>query len=359
MKRKYKAIDLFCGVGGLTHGLIRSGIDVLAGVDSDSTCRYAYEANNDSVFVNKEIQNLTRKDIYNIFNSKNIDIMAGCAPCQPFSRHTQKNKFRKDDEKWGLLYHFANLIKQVKPKIVTMENVPQITTQKVFNDFISLLKQTGYSISWTKVFSPDYGIPQKRTRLVLLASLLGPIKLIPPTHTKSKYKTVYDSINKLPPIKAGQICSSDKLHRAASLSAVNCERIKASKPGGTWADWNEDLIAGCHKKKSGASYSAVYSRMKWDEPAPTITTQFYSFGTGRFGHPEQDRALSLREGALLQTFPRGYKFWKADNRPSYKQIGTHIGNAVPVKLAEIIGKSILIHMEGQNDKWIRREQILI
>ena len=120
-------------------------------------------------------------------------------------------------------------------------------------------------------------------------------------------------------------------------------RIKSSKPGGTWRNWPKDLLVNCHRKKTGATYSSVYGRMEWGKPSPTITTQFHRYGTGRFGHPEQHRAISLREGAILQTFPRGYRFIKGKNFSS-TVVARHIGNAVPPRLAEFIGKSIKNHI---------------
>jgi DNA (cytosine-5)-methyltransferase 1 len=230
-----------------------------------------------------------------------------------------------------------------------MENVVQLSKHKVFNDFIFNLKKQGYNVFCKSVYCPDYGIPQKRRRLVLLASRLGEIEIIPPTHTPQRYKTVRDAIGKLRPIRNGKTHSKDSLHRAAKLSPINLERIRSSIPGGTWRDWVRKLRAPCHRRKSGKTYSTVYSRMQWDKPSPTITTQFYRFGTGRFGHPKQNRALSLREGALLQTFPKRYDFINPDSYNSLVKIGAHIGNAVPVKLGFIIGKSILKHLGGQNE----------
>jgi DNA (cytosine-5)-methyltransferase 1 len=178
-----------------------------------------------------------------------------------------------------------------------------------------------------------------------LASKIGEIKLIAPTHKPENYKTVKMAIGNLEPIEAGTSSKKDRLHKSASLSKINLERIKKSIPGGSWRDWNEDLRANCHKKETGNTYGSVYARMKWDKPAPTITTQFFNFGTGRFGHPEQDRALSIREGAILQTFPRKYKFIPTNSPVTFNKLGKHIGNAVPVRLGEIIGESIIRHLE--------------
>jgi len=226
-----------------------------------------------------------------------------------------------------------------------MENVPQIIKHKVFSDFIEGLKLKKYNVNWQNVYCPNYGIPQNRRRLVLLASKLGEIKLMAPTHKPKNYKTVKMAIGNLEPIKAGTSSKKDRLHKSAALSKVNLKRIRKSVPGGSWRDWDEKLRTVCHRKESGHTYSSVYARMKWDKPAPTVTTQFFSFGTGRFGHPEQDRAISLREGAILQTFPRKYKFIPATSPVEIKRLGRYIGNAVPVRLGEIIGRTIVRHLK--------------
>jgi DNA (cytosine-5)-methyltransferase 1 len=338
-------VDLFCGIGGLTHGLMKAGVRVNAGIDNDETCRYAFEKNNDAPFINKDIRDISAGEITNLFPNGDIKILAGCAPCQPFSKHTQKIKNREKDEKWRLLYSFRKLVEEVQPEIVSMENVPQVIRQKVFGDFVKSLESNSYQICWETVYVPDYGIPQTRTRLVLLASKLGKINLIPKTHLPSQYRTVRWAIVKLEHIDAGEVSEKDILHRAPALSEINKKRIRQSVPGGTWRDWDKELLAPCHTKESGKTYCSVYSRMEWDKPSPTITTQFYGFGTGRFGHPEQDRALSLREGAILQTFPENYEFFDKRTIPSFKVLGTHIGNAVPVKLGTVIGISIIKHLE--------------
>jgi DNA (cytosine-5)-methyltransferase 1 len=345
MAPKIAAVDLFCGVGGLTYGLIKAGIPVKAGIDMDVSCRYAYERNNGALFIHKNIKELDGMELKQLYPETTIKILVGCAPCQPFSQHTHKNRQRGEDEEWGLLYHFSRLIKQTEPTIISMENVPQIVKHKVFHDFTECLQSLGYHVFWKSVFCPDYGIPQKRTRLVLLASKLGDIEILPPTHKPSQYRTVKDAIGKLKPIKAGQVSKNDILHRSSVLEPINLERIKNSRPGGSWRDWDKDLRAKCHRRRTGKSYSAVYARMRWDKPSPTITTQFNSFGTGRFGHPTQNRAISLREGALLQTFPKKYKFLDSKSPFTIKKIGAHIGNAVPVRLGVIIGRSIKMHLE--------------
>ncbi|EDL52588.1 DNA-cytosine methyltransferase [Vibrio mediterranei AK1] len=340
-----RAIDLFCGAGGLTHGLQRAGIDVVAGYDIEAQCRFAYERNNDAVFIQKSVTDLQIEEFNHYFGDAEVRVLAGCAPCQTFSSYNKKSKEENlKDERWNLLASFGEHIKKVKPEIVTMENVPRLVNQHVFNDFVDDLNELGYDVSFKVVFCPEYGMPQSRSRLVLLASKLGPIKIIEATHTIKNYVTVKQAIGHLPPVQAGEAHPDDPLHRAANMSELNLKRIKASKPGGTWQDWPEELVAACHKKSSGSSYSAVYGRMSWDKVGATMTTQCIGFGNGRFGHPEQDRAITLREAAILQTFPDDYEFWPSEVKLEMRPIARMIGNAVPVRLGEVVGESILKHL---------------
>jgi len=350
---KITAIDVFCGIGGLSYGLKKAGISVLAGIDLDKTCRYAYEKNVKAEFYLKDILQFQGNKLYKKYWSdrNQVKVLAGCAPCQPFSTHSNKIKNRKQSQKWQLINEFKRLANEMFPDIITMENVPNLAKQIIFRDFVFFLESKGYFVSYSNVYCPDYGIPQTRTRLVLLASKFGKIELIPKTTKKDKYKTVKETIGELEQICAGQTSKQDPLHKARHFTNINMARIKQSKPGGSWRDWDESLLLPCHKKRTGKTYSSVYGRMRWEKPSPTITTQFYNYGTGRFGHPEQDRALSLREGALLQTFPKDYVFIDpSENEFSIQRLGIHIGNAVPVKLAEIIGKSIIKHLESNHAK---------
>jgi len=350
-RNKISAIDLFCGVGGLTNGLKKAGIPVLAGVDQDTTCEYAYEENNKAKFIGEDITNILGSSLLNDFwKDTDIKVLVGCAPCQPFSSHSNKIKEQDkvQDKKWNLLLEFLRIAEETKPQIISMENVPNLSNKKVFQEFVDRLKENGYFVKYQNVYCPDYGIPQKRRRLVLLASKYGEIDLIQKTFKPENYKTTKDAIGRLPKLKNGEKSKSDSLHYTSELTDINLQRIKASKPKGTWLDWDEKLRLPCHKKESGKTYSSVYGRMSWDEPSPTITTQFYNFGTGRFGHPEQDRALTIREAALLQTFPKNYKFHKSKNDISLKRIAVHIGNAVPVELGNVIGQSIQSHLKKYN-----------
>ncbi|MBC3249258.1 DNA cytosine methyltransferase [Serratia fonticola] len=339
---KAKAVDLFCGAGGLTHGLAQAGLEVVAGIDLENECKYAYEINNKAKFINKDVSLVTKEELNEIFGKQCVKILAGCAPCQPFSKYTQ-GLSKEDDKKWPLLYEFKRLIEEVSPEIVTMENVPDVTKHKVYDDFHDALVSMGYHVWASKVDCTDFGIPQSRTRHVLLASKLGEIKLL--DKTAKEPLTVRDSIGHLPSLKDGETDKNDPLHKSSKLSTINKERIVHSKEGGTWRDWPETLIAACHTKSSGKGYASVYGRMSWDKPSPTITTLCYGFGNGRFGHPEQDRAISLREAALLQTFPIEYSFSKPGEQVKMKNVGRMIGNAVPVNLGKAIGLSIMEHLK--------------
>lgn len=334
---RIEAVDLFCGAGGLTAGLQQAGITVKAGYDIEESCRFAYEYNNHAIFVLKDVACVTAEEINNWYTSGCIRLLAGCAPCQPFSKYNQ-GKDTSTDKKWPLLYHFSRLIGEVKPELITMENVPDVTQHTVYHDFVSELERLGYQVSAQEVACVNYGIPQRRRRHVLLASRIGHIELLPPTHDKPV--AVREVIGHLPALEAGGQDAQDPLHKSCKLSDLNLKRIKASKQGGTWRDWSAELVAECHKKDSGKTYASVYGRMSWDEPAPTMTTLCYGFGNGRFGHPDQHRAISLREAAIFQSFPYHYQFSPRDQPLSIRDVGKMIGNAVPVRLGEVVGLSI-------------------
>lgn len=343
-KINVSCVDLFCGAGGLTHGFIKEGINVIAGFDLDPSCYYPYSHNNEAKFFERDICEISPTEIENLYTPGTIRVLAGCAPCQPFSTYSQRYN-TETDGKWKLLFEFERLTSGVQPDIVTMENVPSIIRHKVFSSFVKCLADMNYEVWHDVVDCAAYGVPQTRRRLVLLASLHGPIELIEPHRDEKRYKTARKAIGRLRPLKAGESSPRDKMHVAAKLSEINLTRIRASKPGGTWRDWAPHLVAECHKTDSGRTYPGVYGRMEWDKPAPTITTQCFGYGNGRFGHPEQDRAISLREAAILQGFPRNYKFVPPREDVFFKKIGRLIGNAVPVDLGRAIAKSILRHID--------------
>lgn len=342
---RLEAVDIFCGVGGLTTGLRQAGIKVRAGIDLDPSCRFPILSNNPGTkFLCKDVESLSADEVARYWSKRAIKILAGCAPCQPFSPYTRKDPDSVEASQWGLLDQFGRLVRETVPDIVTMENVPSLKSHKVYSRFLDTLQNGGYCVSARVVPCEEYGLPQRRRRLVVLASRLGPIRLIEPTHAADEYVTVRDVIGNLPKVRAGSRDKKDRLHRARAMTEINLRRIRAAKPGGTWRDWPVELRAPCHRKESGASFQSVYARMVWDEPSPTITTLAFNFGTGRFGHPEQDRAITLREAAILQSFPRAYKFVDRNEDVTFASVGRLIGNAVPVRLGRIIGRSIAQHV---------------
>lgn len=354
-------VDLFCGAGGLTHGLIDAGVKVVAGVDFDGSCKHPYEANHKGiVFHQADIAELKPSKLDELFGEARVRVLAGCAPCQPFSNYALRYQKEEDgnsvedDERWSLLEHFGRLVTEMNPRpdIVTMENVPTVTKHAVFRNFKDGLERLGYRV-WVEVIDcAKYGLPQRRHRTVLLASIHGDIRLRKPAVSKSR--TVAQTIKGLPVLRHGATDKEDRLHTASRLSDLNYQRIQHSKPGGSWRDWPERLVARCHTKGTGKKYPAVYGRMRYDEPAPTLTTQFYGFGSGRFGHPTQARGISLREGALLQGFPKNYSFLPDDEPIQIRALGRMIGNAVPVDLGRVIGQSIIEHVIQHRESFVAR-----
>lgn len=337
------AIDAFCGAGGLSYGMKQAGVTVVAGIDLDPACSYPFEANVEAPFLQRDIRDITGAHLSALWRGDSVRVFAGCAPCQPFSSY-RRGVDTSAEEEWSLIDDFSNLVKDTKPELVTMENVPRALNTKVFQRFIKRLRRLGYSVDWRSCRCVDYGLAQTRRRLVLIASLLGEISIPAGSRLSQPPITVRDVIGSLPKIKAGQIDAHDSLHRSRSMSKTNLKRIEASKPRGTWLDWPEELRAPCHRKESGATYRNVYARMAWDEPSPTITTLAHNFGTGRFGHPVQNRAISLREAAMLQSFPPSYRFVKAGAPVHFTSLGRLIGNAVPPLIGQMIGSTIVDHV---------------
>ncbi|MGA9839434.1 MAG: DNA cytosine methyltransferase [Thermoplasmata archaeon] len=345
MKRQIVAVDLFCGAGGLTRGLLSAGVRVVAGVDLDPDSRYPYEHNNKVRFIEADVSTLSARRIRDLYPKNSIKVLVGCTPCTPYS--TLKNgRSPRATKGWQLLDQFARLVKGVRPHIVTMENVPKLRYAAIFRRFVRRLRDLGYHVDAQVLKAELYGVPQRRRRLVLVASRLGAIS-VPRPRANLRLRTVRDSIGLLPRLTAGALAKGDRLHRAAGLRVTNKLRIRASVPGGSWKTWRRKLRLQCHSSRKGRRFTPVYGRMRWDRPAPTITTQAYNYGSGRFGHPGQARAISLREAALLQTFPRRYQFTRPGETPSFRHVGRLIGNAVPVRLGERIGRSIVGHARCQ------------
>lgn len=340
------AVDLFCGAGGLTYGLLQAGIKVEAGIDLDAQVEHAYVSNNPNAnFFCWDVSKKNSQSIARLFQPGKIRLLAGCAPCQPFSKLTQGVPKHRA---WNLLDHFKRYIKGLTPELVTMENVPELAGRgrEVLDRFLKTLDNLGYSVDWRIVNCPEFGIPQSRKRLVLLASRLGEVAVPDGYYSRpSQWKTVRKTIGDLPSLESGEEDPVDTLHVAALLSDMNLRRIRAtSHDGGTRRSWPKELVLDCHQRKSGKTYLSIYGRMWWDKPAPTMTTLCTGLGNGRFGHPEQDRSLTLREAALFQSFPRRYEFWPSDEKLNRRAVGRMIGNAVPPKLGKAIGRAVIEHI---------------
>ncbi len=335
------AFDFFCGIGGLTRGFLNAGIRVVAGIDVDPACRKTYEINNpESTFVEADIREISTRRIRRLAGGTRLSdmIFAGCAPCQPFSKQRKSGEVNADAT---LLRSFGEIIESCRPAIVFIENVPGLAAVKGFSTFKRFLKtltQCGYTYKVSKVNAKSFGVPQSRERLILVASRVGEIGIPEPTHGPHgrRYVTVRDAISHLPPIKAGQAHPTFPNHRAAALSSKNLKRIGMTHhDGGDRSEWPSKLKLKCHKNET-VQYTDVYGRMRWDSPAPTLTGRCNSLSNGRYGHPAQNRAISLREAAALQTFPDEYIFFGVS-----REVAQHIGNAVPVRLAEVMGRHLL------------------
>ena len=348
MKNGIVAIDVFCGVGGLTRGLIDAGIQVKKGYDIDPRLKETYEKNNEGVkFYCKNIKDLTGDEILKGLDLKNDYLLvAGCAPCQPFS---QINKNDKGDERKYLLDEFGRLVKELRPDYILLENVPGLNTRgrRIFDRFLKILEENNYNFDYDILDAKEYGVPQKRLRLILLASKNSLITLPEKTHgpsdsSKPLYKTVRNTIAKYPYLKAGQKSKKIPNHECRDLAPINRERMKYIKiDGGSRTDLPEHLQLKCHKNHSG--HNDVYGRMKWDDVSPTLTCKCTSISNGRFGHPAQTRGISVREAAALQTFGDDYVFYDC------LSVATEwIGNAVPVKFAKVLGDCFVFQVDSLN-----------
>ncbi len=358
--KKIAVYDFFCGCGGTSRGFQKAGMDIAFALDVDQDAKNTFTKNFPStVFCDKSIKNLSVIDLqHTIIKHKNsYKLFCGCAPCQPFTK--QYTEDRKNDDRKDLLTYFGNIVKECLPDFVFVENVPGL--QKVpkhkhgpFPAFEALLKSLEYKIDYGVIAAQDYGAPQLRRRFVLLASKLGEISIPQPTHGNSidnPYKTVFDAIYDLPAIAAGETYDGIDIlnHRAAMLSEINMRRIKASDhDGGGRNNWPRELWPECYTRvnEDGTTHSGhtdCYGRLWWKKPATGLTTRCISYSNGRFGHPEQDRALSVREAARLQGFDDDFEF-----TGNLNSMARQIGNAVPVDLAFAMGKHFVKHVEAIN-----------
>jgi DNA (cytosine-5)-methyltransferase 1 len=345
--------DFFCGCGGTSAGFRAAGLEICVGIDVDRDAQRTFEANfPEAVFLNRDVYNLQVETLtpYITREQGAIVLFCCCAPCQPFSK---QNKTRDSNGKEArLLYEFARFVEYHLPELVFLENVPGLQTVAYgagpFQDFLAILNHLKYVVDYAVVESQEYGVPQRRRRLILIASLLGPITLPVKTHgpggANPEYSTVWEWIGDLPPIAAGETHPNIANHRAAELSELNLQRIRATPEGGSRRDWPTELVLACHDGDY-QGHTDVYGRMHKHRPASGLTTRCISLSNGRFGHPEQDRAISVREAASIQTFADDFVFFGSLN-----SMARQIGNAVPVTLAQVFGQMFLEHCEAQLTK---------
>ncbi len=336
-----KAVDFFCCAGGVTHGFRKAGIQVLGGIDIEEVYKETYEKNNKgSIFIKADIAKLQPEDLIKKLSiSQNMDdlIFVGCSPCQYYTNlHTDKTK---SSESKLLLDEFKRFVDYFRPGYIFIENVPGLETKQEspLSKFKKFLKKINYSFNDKVVNAAEFSVPQNRKRYVLIASRVVR-NISVPVGNKNNIKTVREAIGDFDKVPAGHRDENSLMHWTGNLESINLLRIQStSHNGGNRLEWkdNPQLQLKCYEGKD-TTFPDVYGRMFWDQPSPTITTKFHSLTNGRFGHPEQDRALSLREGATLQSFPKTYKFYSQN----YGVIAKMIGNAVPPELANMIGMAI-------------------
>lgn len=345
-KNNLKAVDFFCSGGGMSYGMQEAGIQILAGIDFDRNCKETYEANiKGAKFIHADVFEYKVTDLENELQlQKNDDelVLIGCSPCQFWSIiNTDKKKSKKSK---NLLKEFRKFVEYFNPGYVVVENVPGVLRKKGesgLSGFIKWLSKNGYKVHYDIHEVSEYGVPQHRKRFTLIANRVSDSELIP-ISIKGKKVTVKDVLgehNGFPKISHGHKDKTDFLHTVARLDDINLRRLAITpKNGGDRLAYvyDENLAPPCHFGKTD-SFKDIYGRMWWDRPSPTITTKFYSMSNGRFVHPEEDRAISLREGAVLQSFPIDYKF----KGSSVSGIARMIGNAVPPKYASAIGSAII------------------
>ena len=332
--------DFFSGCGGASKGFESAGLKPVFALDFDKSSAETFTRNFPNVqFGNFDISQFDDSCLRKLMKSENHSLFCGCAPCQPFTRQNTKKPDRDTDKRRSLVDYLGVLIETHLPDYIFMENVPGMKSTLL--QFAERIRMLGYESVLGIIKSQHYGVPQCRKRLVLLASGHGKIGFPEITHGLEQDKplvTVRETIGHFPAIKAGETHCCIANHRAADLSELNLRRIMATPSQGSRMDWPEYLHLACHARSGYSGHTDVYGRMKWDSPATGLTTRCTSLSNGRFGHPEQHRAISIREAAALQTFPDDFVF-----HGSLASQARQIGNAVPVLLAKAFGTRILAH----------------
>ena len=335
-----KAIDFFCGAGGLTRGLLNADISVVAGVDKEVRLRETYETNNaPSQFIAEDIQSVAIESLRDDLGIKpgDLTLYAACTPCQPFST---LNTMQGADPRKTLLLEFAKIVEECPPDFILVENVPGLNNaigKEVYQEFLKVLKRLGFREDAAMLDAKKYGVPQTRKRFILVASRHGKPSL-PAPQTEGRFATVRDYIEKYPALADGEESAEYENHAARKLP-LHHKRIVEAVPldGGSRRDVADtSILLKCHQKNPRA-HKDVFGRMAWDQPGPTLTGRCTDVYCGRFIHPEQHRGISLREAAALQTFDDSYWFFGNSILEKSRQIG----NAVPVELAKRLGTAIM------------------
>jgi DNA (cytosine-5)-methyltransferase 1 len=338
----FRVVDFFCGCGGTSAGLRASGGLVILGLDNDRDASQTFRDNfPEAAFIEGDIRGVPTVEVRERIAATGTRplLFCGCAPCQPFSRQNGQ-RYTKADDRADLLDHFCDFVLECDPEFVLIENVAGIQDlgpESPIHRAERLLRRHGYSVRLGALDAQDYGVPQRRKRVFLLASksAIGRPELPPATHGKGRSNpslpTVGEAIGHLPPLEAGECHPTISNHSAARLSPTNLKRIKSIPVGGSRRDLPQELLLDCHKRDDPV-FTDVYGRLRYDKPASAMTTRCVSLSNGRFGHPTQDRAISGREAAALQTFSEDFVFSGA-----LTSIARQVGNAVPVKLAAAMG----------------------
>lgn len=349
---KLKAIDFFCSGGGMSFGMQQAGIEIVAGIDHDPDCKETYEANIKGVkYILADVSALKEEELAVQTGIKKDDdnlILIGCSPCQYWTiiRTTKVKSAQSKD----LLHEFHRFIKYYNPGYVVVENVPGILKkieESGLNRFVDDLEKRGYKVKYEVVNLKNYGVPETRRRFSLIANRVTDKEIFPTAYNSCPKVADFIGVkNGFKKISAGHKDLTDFMHTTAGLSEANLKRLKLTpRNGGSRKSWAEtDLQIEAYKKPGGnVSFNDSYGRMSWDKPAPTITTKFFSISNGRFAHPDEDRPISLREGATLQTFPKDYNFIAS----SISVIARMIGNAVPPLYAKQLGLTIIKNHESR------------
>lgn len=342
----YSSIDLFMGIGGASLSLQNQGFDVVAAVDIDPRACEWYEKNIGLKPICADLYNLSGRGILDHYGLEkgSISCLVGCPPCQGFSSLRRTRFPNLKDDKNNMVKVFAEKVGEIKPKAVILENVSGIVGKhgfSYFEQYLNILDNIGYSSNWGVFNAADYGVPQHRRRFIAISILgLKEKPLLPKkTHVKPKqvkanletWKTVEDTIKGLPPLEPGEECTTIANHIARSHTPRILEMISLIPPEGSRRDLPLDYWLECHKRlEDGKGAENIYGRMRWKKPSPTMTSRCTTPSSGRFLHPEQNRAITPREAARFQTFPDHIEFPRQFNRAE-----RYIGNAVPVKFLEV------------------------